>query len=1144
MSGSSTDEFELLPLDVVLQIDAIARRVEHDLRGGGTPRIEDSLALVSEDGRGALLAELLSLELQYLDARGETWKAEGYLDRFPDAVPIVRRVLACHDEPESPTSGEQRSSGQSAESQESDRPRSRELPNVTGYQILRQLGRGAMGVVYLARDERLNRLVALKFMAAHFNFDQARSVVRAEAEIIARLKHPHIVQVYEFGEERNEPFLALEYIDGETLQDRMLREPLSTRKAAELVLQLAHAIHHAHTQGIIHRDLKPANVLLAAEPATVTNLLAADSARRDRPSANGSHPHSLVPKISDFGLAKVLDAFYDQTRAGAFVGTPKYMSPEQAAGNSRDVGPATDIYSLGTILFELLAGRAPFESQSAQELMRQIISDDPSFPTRDVPLSRDLQAICLKCLEKEPERRYSSAEMLAQDLQRYLQGHPVQAQPPSRIDHAVKFIRRNRAFVSAVSIALASLLATSIAVSAFAWREVGARRDAEALARREVAARREADELRRGSRRNLYLANVRLAHNAWNESRLEHMRNLLSQAHPQLPGDEDLRGFEWSYLWGLARDRGMTLTGHAAEVRAVAFRPDGQLLATTDWDGIIRLWNVQSGQLVRELCGPRTPLMDVGFSLDGRRLVAVGADAVLQIWDPETGELLHTLEGHTNWIYCLAFHPDGDRFLTADDREMIREWRLDNGQPVWTVKQPHLYVMDADYSPDGRTVALAGSFSDIRILSAADGSELSAWRAHDVWMTGVDFSPTGKQLASSGGDGIARVWDVETNTEQFALRDHMDWITAVHFNHDGKQLVTSSRDGTLRTWNAENGRPELTLKGHKSWVMSCTFSPDGTKLVSGGRDGIARIWPAEVDPESTKLWEHENRITGVAISADAQQLVAVTYDGQMALFDAAGQLRMNVQTESRSPMNRVAISPDGKTIAATNHFGEVILWNSHDGSKQAALTPHHGPARGVGFSKCGKRFATTGNDGLVNVYDMPTRKLVHVLRGHGPPGRAVAFHPNGKLLATCGEDHAIRLWDVETGEPLQTWLGHTDIVADLSFNAAGDRVASGGEDQTVRIWDVANGDNLLTLHGHANVVTQVSWSPDGRRLASSSHDRSVRLWDAASGKELLTLRISDDWVNGVVFDPSGTRIIAASQDHSLRIIDAGTSESR
>jgi hypothetical protein len=531
-----------------------------------------------------------------------------------------------------------------------------DYPVIADYEVLGVLGQGGMGVVYQAWHTKLKRVVALKMVlaGAHASAeDLAR--FRVEAEAAARLAHPNIAQVHEVGAQDGLPFLALEYVEGSSLAQKLQGTPLPARPAAHLIETLARAMHHSHQRGIIHRDLKPANVLLAQDG---------------------------TPKITDFGLAKLIVGGSDQTCSGALLGTPAYMAPEQAGGKTREIGPPVDIYALGAILYELLTGRPPFQGESVADTLQQVLCQEPVPPRQLQPKTpRDLDTICLKCLEKAPHQRYASAADLAEDLRRFQAGEPIRARPVGPLQRAGKWARRKPA---AAALVMVCLLAAAGLLAGGLWYQA---RLAESLVdvryQRDQAElkRIEAETKRMEAEQNLYLAHVPLAQRAWEAARVERMRELLDGVRPQSTKQKDLRNFEWHYLRRLGHSSLLTLTGHSGPVTAVAFRARPPLLASASADGTIKFWDTTTGQeRPPALAGHTGRVTAVAFSPDGKQLASAGEDRTVCLWDVDSGKKLHVLKEHTRWVSHVAFSPDGQHLASASSDRTIKLWDARSGR--------------------------------------------------------------------------------------------------------------------------------------------------------------------------------------------------------------------------------------------------------------------------------------------------------------------------------------------------------------------------------------------------------------------------------------------------------------------------------
>ncbi len=1096
MLESNDTLLDKLPLALIRQIDAIARRAERLWRSGDAIEVDTLLQEVPPIAQPALLEELLVIEAEQQLEQGQKLSKDNLLARFPHHATIIERVLS-------------ELSHRPKRSSEQDALQHR-FPSIPGYTFQRQLGRGSMGVVYLARQERLQRLVAVKVVVAGFDLPQAAAIVRAEAAVIARLKHPNIVQVYEIGEDDGEPFLTIEYVDGESLRERLLKERLPQRQAVELIEQLARAIHHAHTNGVVHRDLKPANILLVNSAG------------------------ELIPKISDFGLAKVLDTLQEQTGIGMVLGTPKYMAPEQAEGRSAEIGPATDVYALGAILFELLAGRAPFESASSLKLMQAISHHEVRFPLAAYQsVSADLQAICLKCLEKLPARRYASALELADDIRRFLDDFPVLARRPARLELVTKFIRRNPSFSTSIAVVFASLIAASIIIVTFAIRESQARARAELLAKKESEALASVEALREMERRNVYWANLHLAQKAWQGNRLDHMRQHLNQIAPTSSNKEDLRGFEWYYLWRLSSPTSLTLNGHYGASK-VAFNPSGQLLATPSSSGDVRFFNSQTGELEFALPASQR-VMDIAFSPDGSKAAVADREFKISLWDLNSRKILRVLQGHGHSIRSIAFSPDNQQLISADEVERVVAWNANSGQQVWSIQRPDLYVSDIEFDRYGERLVIGCGLGNVVIVNAKDGLELLTIKAHSRWVTGVAFSPDGEHVASCSEDRKAKLWSLADSEMAIEIVGHEDVVTAVAFSHDGQTIGTASNDGTVRLWDAKTGQHRTSLVGHSNWVRSVTFSADDSLVASSSTDGTVRIWKPDLEWEIRTLTLKDNPVTSIAFSPEGDALFIGGHDGEIAVKDVKSGDSCRKIGAHGLPIRHISLNEDGSKVATSSDDHTIKIWDTQNGEELVVLEGHTTTVNSALFLAQDKQIASASYDGTIRIWDAATGKQLHMMQ-LGTPQLAIACSPDGRLLASTGTPN-VEIWDTSNWTKIAVLEGQNYALAALAFSADGELLAAGSTDRTIRIWDLKTGKELNRINGHTNVVTCVRFSQGNRRIVSGSQDGTVRIWETSSGRELLTLKNNSDWVNCVSFDPSERIIASASSDGTVKLIE-------
>ncbi len=538
-----------------------------------------------------------------------------------------------------------------------------------GYTLLETLGQGGMGVVYKARQEGLNRLVAFKVILGGQK-PGPKDLIRflAEAEAVASIRHPNVVLVFEYGEADGCPFLAMEHLPGGSLADRIRgKGRLAPRIAADLVAKLARAVQAAHDQGIVHRDLKPANVLFDQQDE---------------------------PRVTDFGLAKRATGT-DLTHTRAVMGTPAYMSPEQARGNTKFVGPPADVYALGVILYECLIGARPFQDAVNHVLLRQVIEDEPLRPSKCVPgLPHDLELITLKCLAKDPVDRYPTASALADDLSHFIAGEPVSVRDAGPIERALKWARRKPTLAAAYA-----LMATVVVLLAFGaslailWRMAESAKSRAELAQ---AGEKRAREL---LARVEYGRTMQVAHHEWRDNNNAATLSLLGSTRI------DLRGWEWNYLNRLCHGEILELKGHTAPVSSVCWSPDGSRIATAGYDNTARVWDTRSGEVVLELKGHTAPVSSVSWSPDGSRIATASYDNTARVWDARSGAEAFVIKWHVDPVLSVSWSPDGSRIATASRDNAARIWDAESGAHIVMLKGHSEPVTSVCWSPDGSRIA-------------------------------------------------------------------------------------------------------------------------------------------------------------------------------------------------------------------------------------------------------------------------------------------------------------------------------------------------------------------------------------------------------------------------------------------------------
>ncbi len=1215
----------LLPVEA-RQVDRLCDRFERAWQSGRRPHLEHYLLRAAQPVTSELLRELLALELDYRSRCGEKPAPQEYHRRFPEhtalidavfndihqsAAPkpksllprwavssLVRQATALalsqvdrsaqppgllalwshllRPESASSTGSPQERPSDAINSEIVTTPLETDVggahhtttgevpvgdlpataaawPVLHGYEILGKIGIGGMGVVYRARDLRLNKIVALKVIRPDQLEDlppekrqQWLDRFRKEARAAARSEHANVVTVYDVNESHGQRYYSMRYVEGRSLADILRDGPLPNHRAAAYLETVARAVHYIHSCGVLHRDLKPKNILV------------------------DQNDHPLV---ADFGLAKWREDASESTQTLGPLGTPPYMSPEQAQYPVR-VTAASDIYSLGATLYALVAGRPPFQAALPLETLRQVIFEDPVPPRQLNPaIDRDLELICLKCLQKEPHKRYASAEQLADELKRYLKHEPLKVTRPVRPPERLwRWCRRNPGLAVASGVAAVVLVALCISVG-FAFERASAAkailteqqqtqrvskkltlqqgltvleqgdpaRALHWLARGLTIAPEENPDLERALRMNLASCRSQVPSL---RAVLAHEQEVMAAAFsPDSKTIVTCSGHD-ALLWDAVMGKLKLHVPHQAPVHAVAFSPDGKTIVTGSRnprknEGEAKLWDVASGKPIGPAFPHQAAVLAVAFRPDGKVILTGSADpekksGMARLWDVTTGKNIGSFLFHGGAISAAAFSPDGQRILTGSQDGTALLWDAANGKQVGQTLRHGGIVHSVAFSPDGKTVLTGSEDGTVRLWDAATGKPTGPSLPSQVSVRAVAFSPDGKSILTGSVDKTARLWEADTGKALGSPLPHQGAVTAAAFSADGKTILTGGEDKTVRLWDVTallHPHPPLM---HLDHVWTVAFSPDAKKALTASYDGTARLWEVPTGNPGAVL-RHANQIWCVAFNPDGKTVLTGGRDTTARLWDAATGKLLHQLNGHQGFIHALAYSPDGQIVATASMDCSARLWDVATGRELHQLNGHTHPVLAVAFSPDGRTVLTGSGDGTARLWEVSTGLASRQFLGHQGPILVVAFSPDGKSMATGSYDKTAQLWDVTTGNPIGPPLTHRDEVRAVAFSPDGTYILTGSKDNTAQLWDAATGMPFGPALQHQGAVWAVAFSPDGRTALTASWDMTARLWDVATALPIGRPMHHEGAVSAAAFSPDGRFILTGSRDRTGRL---------
>ena len=1160
-----------------LQVDAICDEFERRWARGEPQSIEEVLNGLDESAPvDGILVELLRVEIELRNCADDQAGIDEYISRFPAQADIVRDVfgdIAASTGTVVGTDSQATGFSENAETRSMSRTADHDSPTIAipGYSLLGELGRGGMGVVYKARQDALNRTVALKTIrSGELASEEEVQRFLAEAEAAARLDHPHIVPIHEIGEHTGLHYFSMGFVDGPSLKDWLADGVFEPKQAAELVRVLAEAVQYAHDNGIVHRDLKPANVLLASIGRQPADDVVTQNAASLSGSSKGLRPALAIgaPRITDFGLAKRIEADSSMTATGQVLGTPSFMPPEQAAGESSRIGPVSDVYSLGAILYALLTGRPPFQAANVVETLKEVLEKDPVSPRHLSPsIDRDLETICLKCLEKEPGKRYGSAKLLADDLQKFLNSEPIAARPIGRLARGWRWCKRRPAQAIALAVGVVAFAAIGALGVTYSYqqrlsdlldRETTAKKDAESerkLARdardseyrqRKIAetSRDEAKRLKLELEEVLNIRRINLAIAEFEQNNVTSARRLL-KACPQ-----KYRNWEWHYANHICHPEFRTIPRTKTVAYAITVSFDGSLWITGGRDGVITIWDVATNRTIRMLRGHKGYVRSLAISPDGKTLASGGSDKIVRIWNIATGREQGILRGHTGVVSALAFSPDRKHIVSGSYDGSVSLWDVEAGRRAKQILKPSQNkVMSVACSPTGKYVAAGSADGEIRLWESKSWKLQPSFSGHDRSVFSLVFGPDGDQLISGGADRTIRIWSIKTGRMLRRLSGHLGSIWHIELSPNGQSVVSAAHDKTVRIWDLLSGKSTQTIVTGSPRNIQATFSRDGREVTAASSDGqIVRSNPSTGEIYSRTRLNLNLRKTRVRKYFDSNAVYCVAFCPLGRKYASAAYKRATLShfgvgyersfPKSKSAIYSIAFNPEGTILASGDNEGEIVLWNLMTGSRMSVLRGSKSRVWDVKFSPAGQVLAV-GSDS-VRIWDTKSGRLIRTIRADRSHVRRVAFNASGSRLAAAYDDQKVRMWNVKTGVLAYTVPGRGPVV----FDPRGQTFACVDAEGAVVLRDESTGSMKKLLRGDVLKLTSLAFSRDGTYIVGGGLEHQLHVWESATGHLVQILRGHENRIRAVAFLDERKTIASAESDGTVRLWRIDDSSSR
>jgi WD40 repeat protein/serine/threonine protein kinase len=1035
------------------------------------------------------------------------------------------------------------------------------------FQLLDLLGEGGMGLVYQARQNSLGRSIALKMIKPeHATSQQARDLFLAEAMVTSQLDHPNIVPIHELGtNDQDQLFYSMKEVKGSPWSSGLFARPLSDN--LDILIRMADGVAFAHVHGVIHRDLKPSNVML------------------------GDFGEIL---LMDWGLAVRFDPTTELaalTPRTALAGTPVYMAPEMARGEHKKIGPKSDLYLLGAILFQLLTGKPPHYGTNAHACI--ILAAQNMLNETEV--KGELMDVARKAMATHLEDRYPDVRAFQEALRTY-QSHSASILISERAEKELITARERQDYnhyarsVFGFQEALTSwdgnedaLRGLQEAIDSYA-RCALSRYDLDLAASLVEAEREQHPALHAGIQaaiksrdqrqtrlkllkraasgmgiaiftilaiaffwirmeRDRSLAAEEDARRALMQAEHQNYFNLIALAGQKI--DDHLfdqavrlladapplfRGWEWGHLQVLCHEDLRTFAPQLGPILAIAYAPDGTTYAHGSEDGRVCIRDAESDELLFNLTMHSSRINDLAFSPDGLALATVSNDKTMRLWNTQTGEPLAEMDGR-DYLNAVAFHPNGKQLVTAGSDKIIRLWNVESGEPLHLLEGHTDWVLDVEFDPEGTHLLSSSRDGTARWWDLETRELIYTLPGPSGEMTSVAVAPHGRLGLTGSEDGSLQVWNFSDGSLLHSWPAHAGGVRAVAWPKGTPWMLSAGEDHELREWSAPGEMVQRAFVGHRDAVLAIACRPDGSRILSGGLAGQIKCWDSDQSSSTRILSGHEDHVNAISFSPDGRWIATGSWDGTAQIWNAAtGE---NVQTlEGHDDLVRsVAFSPDSLHLLTASWDMTTRIFQVESGQMEHAFGGHEDFVHAAVYNHQGTHILTGSSDRTARYRQVDTGAEVFVLKGHTNWVTAVAISPDDRYAATGGRDARVLMWDLSTGEIVRGFEGHEAAISSVAFSPDGTLLLTAGQDHTARLWTAATSELVHELKGHGDQVHVAVFNPAGDRVLTGGNDETARVWDVKTGKEMIALRGYKGGIYSGAFHPDGRSIGVAGLDH-------------